>query len=253
MSLITNEHLTRQTDLIASDLLTKYPVTIIGAGAIGSFTSLALAKMGVVRQTVFDFDTISIENMNSQFYRFKDIGQYKVHALHDLVEDFTGISLNWHAERFASKHTEGLTGIIIVAVDSMEARRTIYNWIKDAAFGVKLIIDPRMSAETYAQYTIDPFLKKDQDTYAKVLQSDEESVQERCTAKSTIYTALLASGYIAKTVKQYLCGQEYTRCLQWDIKATNNQMIVQGSNPKPLSQANHGPIALGQSMVPPIQ
>ena len=229
-AIITNEHLTRQADIIPSDLLTKYPVTIIGCGAIGSFTSLALAKMGVIRQTLFDFDKVDIVNMNAQFYRFKDINSYKARALSALVNDFTGTRPTAINERFETKHTlDGLSGIVIVAVDSMKARQEIFQDIKSNAYGVKLLVDPRMSAEVYAQYTINPFDKRDQDTYAKVLYSDAEAVQERCTAKATVYTASLAAGYICKTVKEFLCGQEYTRCLQWDIRNTSNQMIVGSS------------------------
>ena len=62
-----NEHLIRQFDLIPEDVLGE-PITIIGVGAIGSWTTLALAKMGFQNLTVFDDDKVSIENMNSQFY-----------------------------------------------------------------------------------------------------------------------------------------------------------------------------------------
>ncbi len=88
-----NQHLTRQMDLIPLNVLDT-PINIIGAGAIGSFTALALAKMGFHNITSIDFDGIDVENMNCQFFRFKDIGSAKVLALQELIEDFTRIKIN---------------------------------------------------------------------------------------------------------------------------------------------------------------
>lgn len=213
----THRHLTRQLDIIPLNVLNK-PVTIIGCGAIGSFLGLQLAKMGMTNLAFFDHDTVSIENMSNQFFRFKDIGKTKSAALHDLVVDFTGVPTK-HNLKFETSHALTQAGIVVVAVDSMEARRMVYESIKEKNFKVDYIIDPRMSAEFFAMYVINPHDAKDQATYEKTLYSDEQAVPERCTAKSTVYTASLGAGLVTKAIKNILLKQQYPRNTQWDIAA----------------------------------
>lgn len=224
-NLILNEHLTRQADIIPIDALNRYEIHVIGCGAIGSFAALALAKMGATRQVLYDFDTVDIVNMNAQFYRFSDIGKPKAQALSSMLKDFADVNVTFHTEAVDEDTVPNMSGIVLMAVDSMQVRSEMYHAIKKRGYNIKYIIDPRMSAEVYAQYTIDPHNEKDQAMYERTLYTDTEAVQERCTAKSTVYTATLAAGYIAKTVKQLITNSQYTRCLQWDIRNNKNQMI----------------------------
>ena len=214
----THRHLTRQLDLIPLQVLEK-PVTIIGCGAIGSFLGLQLAKMGVTNLTLFDHDTVSVENMSNQFFPFSAIGVNKAEALAKMVGDFTGTTLSYVPEKFTAEDAVKLRGIVVVAVDSMEARRMVYESIKEKNFQVDYIIDPRMSAEFFAMYVINPHDAKDQATYEKTLYSDEQAVPERCTAKSTVYTASLGAGLVTKAIKNILLKQPYPRNTQWDIAA----------------------------------
>lgn len=225
MDVTTYAHLTRQLDLIPVETL-DMPVTVIGCGAIGSFAALNLAKMGLKNITVFDHDTVSIENMSNQFFRFSDINTNKATALFNLIDSFTNVKIMANPRLFTPEDASHLAGIVIVAVDSMEARRMIIESIRENAFNVKYVIDPRMGAETYLQYTINPFDDKDNATYEKTMYSDKDTVQERCTAKSTVYTATLAGGMITKTIKNLLLKQPYPRSTQWDIAASSNPMLM---------------------------
>jgi molybdopterin/thiamine biosynthesis adenylyltransferase len=206
------KHLTRQIDLIPMQSLTQ-KVTIIGAGAIGSWVALALAKMGMMEIEVWDDDTVTVENMNCQFYRFCDIGEKKADSIKRMVRDFTGVTINSKAERYEGQR---LSGVVISAVDSMAVRKLIWDSNKDNGM-VKFIVDPRMGAETALLYCMDPCDEKDIESYEKTLFSDDDSVQERCTAKSTIYTANMLSGLVAKTVKDLITNGKYPRTTQWYI------------------------------------
>lgn len=216
------DHLTRQLDLIPVETL-GLNINVIGCGAIGSFTSLALAKMGLLQQRLWDHDTVSIENMSNQFFRRVDIDKNKAEALSNLVRAFTGEAVaSVNPSKFEAQHAAGLTGVVIAAVDSMEARRMILEAVLDQPNAVKYIIDPRMGAEQYTQYTINPRSEADVAMYRKSLYTDNEAVQERCTAKSTIYTATIASGMITKTIKNILLGEAYPRTVNWNIKVSDN-------------------------------
>ena len=208
-----NEHLTRQLDLLPVEKL-GIPISIVGAGAIGSWTALALAKMGFADITVYDMDTIEVENMNCQFYRFSDIGKNKAEALRDLVKDFTNTEIEIVPEAYKGGL---LKGIVISAVDSMDVRKLIWDNHKNKAHNTRCIIDPRMGAEIAMLFSMDPMDEQDQVSYEKSLYTDENSEQERCTAKATIYTANMLSGLVAKTVKDLVTDGPYPRTAIWSI------------------------------------
>lgn len=208
-----NQHLVRQSDLIPFEVLSE-PITVIGAGAIGSWTTLALAKMGFSNLTVFDDDRVSWENMSSQFFRHADVDLPKVWSLARMVKDFTGIDVNAVNARYESGV---FPGIVISAVDSMAARKLIWENHAGKSFGTRAIIDPRMGAESAILFVMNPLDTKDCESYPKSLYSDDAALQERCTAKATIYTANMLSGLVCKAVKDLLTRSDYLRTAQWNI------------------------------------
>lgn len=217
---MNNDHLTRQVDILPTKYLNE-KITIIGAGAIGSFTALSLAKMGFEYLTVIDYDKIDIENMNCQFYRFKDIGSQKVDALQALIKDFTNVEIETINDKY---NNTVFDGIVIIAVDNMLTRKDIYNTFIKKGYNTKLVIDSRMSVETALIYTYKPMVKSDHEIYAKSLYSDKEAVQERCTAKSTMYTACILAGLIGRTVKEFIVHK--TRYLNYSMDIKTGDIII---------------------------
>lgn len=207
------EYLTRQFEIIPIRCL-GMPITILGAGAIGSVTALTLAKMGLCNITVWDFDKVSEENMNCQWYRVSDIGKMKVDALRDVIKDFAGINITPVPKRY---ETGNFNGIVISAVDSMAVRKSLYTQHKNS-YQTNYFIDSRMAAEYGMLWCIKPWDSKDQASYEKTLYSDEESEQERCTAKATMYTSTQISGLLCKTVKDIITGAAPLRSGILDIK-----------------------------------
>jgi hypothetical protein len=153
--------------------------------------------------------------MNSQLYRFKDIGKAKVVALKEIILDFTGIEIEANDRPYQSGK---FNGIVIAAVDSMSIRRLIFENHRDWPM-TRALIDPRMGAEQALLYVVRPSLRGDCESYDKTLYSDSEAVAERCTAKATIYTANLLSGLVCKAVKDELTSQVPLRTAQWNIAA----------------------------------
>lgn len=207
------EHLIRQSDIIPRHVLMQ-KIHIIGAGAIGSHTSVGLSKMGLTNQTVWDFDSVSVENMNCQGYRFKDIGRKKVEALKEIVKEYSGDDIEIRYERF---EVQPLSGIVVCAVDSMAAREKIWEQVR-GSYSVDYIIDPRMGAENAHLYVMKPSDSKDIVSYEKTLYSDSEASEDRCTAKSTMYCASLLSGLVCKAVKDIVVKEPYTRVSLWNIR-----------------------------------
>jgi molybdopterin/thiamine biosynthesis adenylyltransferase len=197
--------LIRQWDLIPIETLGQR-IHVIGCGAIGSFTALGLAKMGFTNMVVWDFDEVSIENMSNQWFRHKDIGRPKNEALRDLIEDFTGERIEIAGEFTGQK----LDGYVVTAVDNMRIRKLVYESNRNNPIK---IIDPRMSSEYATLHVFDG----GEPGYAKTLFDDANGVQERCTAKSTMYTAMMISGLVCKTVKDLVNQVSHPRIVDWNI------------------------------------
>lgn len=218
---VENEHLTRQKDLIPMESL-SVPITVIGAGAVGGWVVLSLAKMGFQNLTVYDADHVSIENMNCQFYPYSAIDKSKVETLDGLVQAFANVKIKAINGLYEGK--ESFEGIVISAVDSMQARKMIWDAQKKKKSKAAYVIDPRMGAETSLLYVMNPKDAKDITSYEKTLYTDANAVAERCTAKATIYTANLLAGQVCKAVKDIATGNAYTRVSQWDI--AKNQVMM---------------------------
>lgn len=201
----------RQYDIVKKDILTT-PITVIGAGAIGSWTVLALAKMGFQYIRVYDFDTVEIENMAGQAYGFPHIGSTKVHALKALVDTLCETDIKAVSEKFVPMSCHG---VVISAVDSMEMRKELFEKLDGEC---QWLIDPRMGAEVGHIYTVKPGDQRDRTFYEKTLYSDANALQEKCTAKSTTYCAMVLSGLVAKTVRDTLMREDYMRFATFSLK-----------------------------------
>lgn len=224
-----HEFRVRSLDLVPMHVVNTN-IELIGAGSIGSFTALALCKMGFDTINIWDEDKINTVNVGVQLYGKAwtlggggNIGSQKANVLcHLLREQVPG-----NGSFTPNNHYTGgtLHGLVISAVDSMAARKMIWEGVKASA-DCQWFIDARMAAEFAVQYTINPLNPADCAMYERTLYTDEEAVQERCTARSTVYTALMIAGMISKTVRDVLAGHKYTRTVQWDIKNNDLQATM---------------------------
>lgn len=211
------EFLVRQADILSEEQL-EQSISVVGAGAIGSQVVMCLAKMGFEDISVFDFDTVSEENISNQWFGVADIGERKVVALANLVDDMTGVDIRGYNEEVKEEHTLNGADIVIAAVDSMKVRNILWNIVKNS-LEVKYFIDPRMSAEEGAVYCVDLSDEKSKERYEKTLYTDDEAVSERCTAKATMYCSMLLSGQVCKTVKDLVVKDKYAHTVHWNVKA----------------------------------
>lgn len=223
-----DEFLTRQWDLLPPDK-TKARVTVIGAGAIGSQVVLCLAKMGFKNIDVWDNDEVNAENVNCQWYGPEDAANKlkKVTALRNIVKAMSGVEITPRIMHFDEKSADTEAVVVIAAVDSMEARKMIWERVK-RFFKLKYFIDPRMSAEEGAIYTVNMEDEKGCKSYEKSLYTDGESVSEACTAKATMYCAMLLGGQVAKNVKDIVVDEIPAKTILWNIRKNAVQVFQPG-------------------------
>ena len=66
--------------------ISKSHVTIVGTGGVGGYVALFLARTGISKFTIIDFDKITPSNINRQAVAFTDtIGLDKVKVLKDMI------------------------------------------------------------------------------------------------------------------------------------------------------------------------
>lgn len=233
---------TRHGDMI-KQINMNTPITVIGVGSIGSYATLALAKLGFTNILVIDDGIVEEENIAPQLYRLSDIGRPKVDALKVQVKAMTGSELrvfngrmDIHERSITSKAleeamslqfreanpiaTDTIPAITIMACDSMEARKNIFNFFKFTwATSDDFYIDARMAIEFLTIYSFRHTEDNAKD-YESTLFSDADAVQEACTNKAISYTSAIAGGLIAKNVLDLLNDKHNKgnlRTIQFDI------------------------------------
>jgi tRNA A37 threonylcarbamoyladenosine dehydratase len=190
-----------QLDIVNENSL-KFPIHVIGAGGIGSWTTLLLAKMGCKNINVYDFDVVEEHNTASQFFKPSQLGLSKLDALEENVFEQTGIKiLKMQGNNLEEKIDSGL---VIFALDSMERRIELGNVFKDKDL---MIIDGRMGgtqmevysahSSRYLSTTIDPALAS----------------QEPCTRKAISFNCACIGGMIANQTRHYANKKLKEECL----------------------------------------
>jgi sulfur carrier protein ThiS adenylyltransferase len=64
-----------------TDILKSKTVGIAGCGGLGSNCAIALARVGVGRLVIADFDVVTVSNLNRQYYFSDQVGVIKTQAL----------------------------------------------------------------------------------------------------------------------------------------------------------------------------
>ena len=178
--------------------MSEYTYHILGCGAIGSSAAIQLARMGAEEFLIYDFDKVSIENIGVSHYVLHDINQPKVIALkHHILSINASAKVMEVNNRFQVFEDTGPKSILILAFDNMDSRKkAVVNALKGRC-KPWLLIDGRMGAEHYQQYT---FIKPKVSDYMKTWYSDEEGDPEPCNSKATSYCSNMAGSFIANQV-----------------------------------------------------
>lgn len=128
----------------------EWPVLIIGAGGIGSNAAYVLASMGLTDITVYDPEVVGPENIAPQFYKWSQIGQYKVEALDNNIFDFTGAEIKKAREVYKAQKANAR--IVLVGVDHIAIRKRI--WQQHRIEGWEFWLDGRMGGPGCEFYSI---------------------------------------------------------------------------------------------------
>ncbi len=218
MTLPNTNHFIRQIDLINPERLV-YNIGIIGAGAIGGWTALALLKMGCQDITVYDPDSVEEHNCGSQLFTDMDIGKPKVEALKDKLELMTDGSIEAVEKEINLESLEALKphNLIIFAVDNIEARKEIFEALAAVRWS-GILIDGRMAGDVLEVYTIPTGDSKRVEHYKSTLFDGGNGQNINCSARSVVYNVFVVGGLIADVVAKLATEQNTPQEMIFDLK-----------------------------------
>ena len=108
-------------------------VAVCGLGGLGSNIAIALARAGIGRLILIDFDRVDITNLHRQQYKADQIGMYKTVALADNLREIAPyIELETHTERITEENIVTLLAgadIICEAFDDAECKAILTNTV----------------------------------------------------------------------------------------------------------------------------
>ena len=121
-----HEALYRGPDVLAR--LAALPITLCGAGALGSHLADNLVRQGLRSLRVIDQDTIKTHNVGTQLYGNSEVGARKADALMNRLFRACGVEIDAVAreltERAADKLLAG-AGLVIDTFDNSASRRLV--------------------------------------------------------------------------------------------------------------------------------
>jgi sulfur carrier protein ThiS adenylyltransferase len=190
----------RQADFVPPGSIGENPVTVIGCGAIGRQVAIQLAAIGVRNLILTDFDTVTPTNVTTQGFLEGDVGKEKVYALAEAITAIdAGITVECICDRF--RPTQPTGDVVFVCVDSIDARRAIWNSLKGKG-KAKLILDGRMLGEVMQVLAVAN--EADKEHYETTLFPQEQQEIGRCSGHATIYCASIAAGLMVHQYTRYL-------------------------------------------------
>lgn len=129
-------------------------VHIIGCGSVGSTIAALIARSGVTKFTLWDFDYVEPHNMANQMFRQKDLGELKVEALKDIICEINPDIADHVKLKPKGWQGESLSGFVFLCVDSIETRKQIVEQHMNN-LNVKAMFDFRTGLEDAQHYAAD--------------------------------------------------------------------------------------------------
>ena len=118
-------------------------VAVCGLGGLGSNIAISLARAGVGKLILIDFDKVDIANLNRQQYKASQIGRYKAEALTDNLREISPYTeIKAYVQKLdKSNYAELLleADIICEAFDSAEEKSKLVNYVLEHMPGKFLV------------------------------------------------------------------------------------------------------------------
>lgn len=129
-------------------------IHIIGCGSVGSVVAENLARFGITRIMLYDFDTVEPRNLANQMFTQDDVGRLKVEALADMLHRINPEIDNDLVLVPKGYTGQKLSGYVFLCVDNIDLRREIATANKSNTF-IKGMFDFRTGLTDAQHYAAD--------------------------------------------------------------------------------------------------
>ena len=220
---------TRQLGLLDPKQIKDKSITVIGAGATGSYVALLLAQMGWGDSTqgqgvlrVFDGDKVEEHNLANQIYEPSHIGKFKTEALKEVILRKCGFEIETLSEMVDDKTDSTLirSNYVMMLTDTMSSRKDIFEKHLRFPFTTDLLVETRMGLREGRIYSFNPNDGAHTEEWKATLYSDNVAEASACGGSQSIVSTVgflssLAVGriiqhfnyrYGADNIRQKDCG-----------------------------------------------
>jgi ThiF family len=180
------------------------PITIVGLGGVGSRVAEGLVRLGCGTHlspiNMFDPDTFEEKNIKNQLVTSQYVGEKKVLAV---AMQLWSINPKLSLETFeheVNRHVMLETPIVILCLDSMNARREIIEHCLSPT--VRCVIETRMDSEAGMSFCFDPRIRRHWEAWWLYWHSDDETENKAgCSGTSPVISAIFGTACLA--LKQF--------------------------------------------------
>lgn len=196
-------------------------IHIIGCGSVGSTIAENLARCGVTKMTLWDFDKVEPHNIVNQMFTQAHVGRLKCDALKEILTEINPECADTIDVKPDGWQGKLLSGYVFLAVDSIEIRRAFVEKHMDSPY-VKAMFDVRTmltGAQHYGADWSDPKMKKD--FLASMQFSHDEAAEEvqvsACgVVLGVVTTVRLISALTVNNYIRFVKGEGIWRFVQID-------------------------------------
>lgn len=196
-------------------------IHIVGCGSVGSTIAENLARCGITKMTLWDFDKVEPHNIVNQMFDQRHIGKLKVEALQEIL-----IDINPEIKDDIEIKPDGwngklLSGYVFLAVDNIDLRREIVEKHFDSPY-VKAMFDVRTmltGAQHYAAAWDDYKMKKNflaSMQFSHDEASDEVQVSACGVVLGVVTTVRLISALAVNNYIRFVKGEGIWKFVQID-------------------------------------
>lgn len=215
-TLLVDESTSRFSSAEWYDKVREQRIVLAGLGGIGSYVAFLLSRLKPAAIYMYDPDIVETVNMSGQLYSRDNIGSYKVNAIYNMMQTYSGfyngISRSRPYDSLGMRENTMICGF-----DNMAARRVFFaSWMtKVSAFerdgldtSKLLFIDGRLAAEEFQVFAITGDNKEAMKRYVdEWLFEDEEAEETLCSYKQTTFMANMIGSVMVNIFVNHIANQ----------------------------------------------
>ncbi len=187
-------------------------ITVIGCGGIGATALPILVTLGFKRFVLWEDDVVEPRNIASQLlYRPEDLYKSKAEVTRDFLLAYGAEEVEIKG-RFLTADDD-VEGVVIGAVDSMAARKLIWESVKRSQ--PEFYLDGRIGGEHLTLFSVEPF---DGEWYEKKwLFDDSEAAPLPCAERAVVYPSAMLGSFMASQLGKWSRGVSMPKRLEFNF------------------------------------